>query len=83
MSPYEIELLIHYYVSPAPHPRSEVSTIAGATQSFLTNGLIKLDETTESGYTITERGAAHIRLLCSTPWPVQQWADEYGKIIDA
>lgn len=54
-----------------------------AIQSHLTNGLIEADESEGEGvYNATARGVAHIYQLCETPFPVQQWVDRNGKVIE-
>jgi hypothetical protein len=80
MTPNEIEILIHYHVSPAPHPRIDALAVNEATRRMVDNGLIEQRE--DEGYHTTDRGRAHISQLCTLPWPVAVWADRDGLTID-
>lgn len=80
MTPNDIEVLIHCYVTPAPHPRRSAPAVHDAIDMLLREGLIY--ETNEGCYGTTERGAAHITQLCDTPFPKQVWVDEHGRVID-
>lgn len=80
MTPSEIEVLIHCYVSPTPHPRKCAPDIESTLQSFVVNGLV--DHVGGGVYTTTDRGRAHIAQLCATPWPVAAWVGADGKIIE-
>lgn len=79
MTPLEIEVLIHCHVSPFEHPRANATAVSEALRTLEVNGLI---EQRLGHYTTTDRGAAHIHQLCTTPWPVQKWVDAQGKIIE-
>lgn len=81
MTPNDIEVLIHCHVSPTPHPRLNAMAVSSAIASFMQNGLIERYDEADT-YQTTERGQAHIRQLCNTPWPVNSWSDEHGRIID-
>jgi len=81
MTPNDIEILIHCHVSPAAHPRIDAPAVKETLESFKRNELVYQDAA--GVYHTTERGAAHINQLCSTPWPKQAWIDEHGRIIDA
>ena len=80
MTPLAIEILLHFHVSPLPHPLSAYPAIAAEIESQLRDGLI---EPAKEGYhyQTTERGKAHIRQLCNLPFPTQMWADKDGNKI--
>ena len=80
MTPNDIEVLIHCYVSAAPHPRGEAPAVQEAYRDLRANGLIEQDVQL-SHYHTTDRGEAHVKLLCATPWPTQIWVDHNGKRI--
>lgn len=78
MTPVQIEVLLHYYVSPNPHPRKCTSAVDDATSWLKNNGLIELGH--ESGvYKTTSRGDALVSMLCSTPFPACAWIDPRTK----
>ncbi len=80
MTPNDIEILIHCYVSPTAHPRFEANVdVIG---QLVNAKLIERCGEEPNVYTTTERGNAHIHQLCTTSWPVQVWTDGHGKIID-
>lgn len=78
MTPLAIEILLHFHVSPLPHPLSSYPAVAAEIESQLNNGLI---EEEKASYRTTERGNAHIRQLCNLPFPTQMWADKDGNKI--
>ena len=86
MTPSDIEILIHYHVSPEPHPRLSASAVTESVNRFLEQGLIKLSSRTitigePALYTTTSKGAAHISQLCKLPLPIAVWANDEGEII--
>jgi hypothetical protein len=80
MTPNDIEVLIHCYVSPAPHPRADAGAVAESIANFIVEGLIIEDA--DGSYSVTTRGKAHIKQLCSTPFPVEGWVDQNGSVIE-
>ncbi len=80
MTPNDIEILIHCHISPDIHPRIAAPAVAKAHTEFVENGIIELDN--EGCYHTTSRGQALIAILCSTPWPVQVWVDQNGRVIE-
>lgn len=77
MTPNDIEILIHCYVSPVEHPRYEHNK--KVFESFIANGLIA--DRGDGIYMTTDKGAAHVEQLCSIPFPVKQFIGYDGKII--
>jgi hypothetical protein len=82
MTPNGIQILLHCYYSPTPHPRLHAPAVKEEIQSFLTNGLIESDLDNPGVYRCTPRGAAHVSQLCSLPWPTQAWIGADGKVIE-
>ena len=80
MTPNDIDVLLHCYTSPEPHPRQDAPAVRESIQWFLTEGLIQ-PEKDRGVYSTTDRGAAHVRQLCALPWPKPAWVDEQGNII--
>jgi hypothetical protein len=78
MTPNDIEILIHCYVSPGRHPRYDSNR--RVFQKFITDGLVVFKD--EGIYQTTEKGAAHVHQLCSLPLPVKQFVGYDGKVID-
>ena len=81
MTPCEILFLIHCHVSPGPHPQIDAPVYGTIIPRFLNHDLIKKYGDQKNEYITTDRGIAHVSQLCSTPWPVQIWADEQGRPI--
>lgn len=85
MTPFEIEILIHYYVSPTPHRvELENSPIWPETRAwFLAQGLLAArTESSRYGatYECTKRGEAWINYICQLPLPTQQWVMETEEV---
>ena len=78
MTPFEIDILLHYYVSPDRH-RVEIDNPPiwrETRQWFLDNDLLRHREPTiksDASYEVTERGKAWIEHVCSLPLPVATW----------
>lgn len=78
MTPNDIEMLIHFHVSQAPHPRASAPACAEAIERMLAAGLI---EPYSNTYKTTRRGVTHIEQLCSTPYPMRGWVCADGRVI--
>ena len=78
MTPFELEVLMHYYVTPAPH-RVELENPpvwAAMRDWFIAEDLLKArtERTRGDGtYLVTERGAAYVEHVLQTPLPLQKW----------
>jgi hypothetical protein len=77
MTPNDIEILIHCYVSLEKHPRAEYNR--GVFDSFVENGLVS--HVKDGIYRTTEKGVAHIQQLCNLPLPTKQFIGYDGKVI--
>ena len=78
MTPLAIDILLHFHVSPLPHPLSAYPAVADEIESQLRDGMIEPDK---GAYRTTDRGDAHIRHLCNVPFPTQMWVDKDGNKI--
>ena len=80
MTPNSIEILLHCYVSPSPHPRENASEVSVAFSQLEAEGLITFDD--GGGYwKTTQRGAAHVQQLCALPFPEMAWVNSCGEVI--
>jgi hypothetical protein len=75
MTPNDIEILIHCYVSPSPHPRIEHLAVLESMEGMKVDGLLFFDGMTDGlpVYTTTPMGEAHMKNLCALRYPVQKW----------
>ncbi|MCK4782116.1 MAG: hypothetical protein KAV87_00085 [Desulfobacteraceae bacterium] len=78
MSPNDLEILIHFYVSPTQHPRAEY--IDAACDAMKGKGLLDIDG--HFKWFITSKGKAFLQCILATPFPKQVWLDGNGKLID-
>ena len=78
MTPNDIEILIHYHVSPAPHPRISAPAVESATLMLQEHGLIHL---VDGSYRTTDRGSAHVQQLCELDFPRAAWVSAAGEVI--
>ena len=81
MTPNSIEILIHYHVSPTPHPRIKFPAVQDELASLFAKGLIEPHPQLADVYRTTARGDAHIKQLCELDFPVQAWVDAHGNVI--
>ena len=81
MTPNDIEILIHCHTSSADHPRKGAPAVVLAFRGLEKNGLIEWCD--RECYHTTDRGVAHVQVLCSTPWPEKAWVDQNGNVIGA
>lgn len=73
MTPSDLEVLIHCYVSPNPHPRLEAPAVQDSIRDFLMADVIY--QVTESTYRTTKRGEMWLKMMLDTPMPVYQLVD--------
>lgn len=82
MSPSDIEVLLHCYHSPVPHPRRDAPAVKEALDWFLRCGMIEAALVNgEQIFMTTARGRAHVNQLGALPWPEPAWQDARGEII--
>lgn len=82
MTPNAIEILLHCYLTPMPHPRRDAPAVQEAIEAFLVEGLIEAEPGSPGGYRTTDRGTAHVKQLCNLPLPEQGWIGANGMAID-
>lgn len=74
----DIQVLLHFHVSPEPYPRANAPAVQDAIKMFLKEGMIvERDEQSGLGmaYDTTIRGRAYVEMLKHTPFPVCVWMD--------
>ena len=82
MTPCELEVLLHHYVSPERHPRATAPSVQQATAYWLNQGMLEHDDSDSSlppeysGLSVTTRGEVFIKEILATPLPVQHWVIE-------
>lgn len=69
MTPYEINLLLHFHCVAGPWPRKEAPLYEPVVNAFLASGLIEDSPYPEADYTTTERGKALVERLCAVGFP--------------
>jgi hypothetical protein len=76
MTPFELEILMHHYVSPAEFPRPSDS-YEDIITDFITAGVM------DATKTVTDMGDAWIQCILNTPFPKTKtvFIDANGKII--
>jgi DNA-binding PadR family transcriptional regulator len=78
MTPNDIEILIHYYVSPNPHPRIDAGAVKQAVQAFVKDGIFIEADGDKSGYSVTDKGKAWLATILNVPYPKKIWVDGRG-----
>lgn len=78
LTPYEIEIVLHYYYSPEEHPECAGNSPAwrSSVDMLLAEGVLQLrKEPSQYGatYESTERSRVYIEALKDVPLPVQKW----------
>jgi hypothetical protein len=83
MTPNDIEILIHFHVSPTVHPRFDAGAVRDSIFMFVENGILELinSEGNSHVYKTTKKGKALMSILCNTPFPQQAWVDSNGNVI--
>ncbi len=77
MTPNDIEILLHCYYSPEPHPRFNAPAVEEGLQMLLNLELI--ERFSGDIFVTTERGKSHIRQLCDLPFPIKQRVNYKGE----
>jgi hypothetical protein len=71
MTVNDIEVMLHYYCSPSPHPRIDAPAVQDAISQFLAAGL--LEYVKKDIYEATEGGKMYVEALRKVPIPKRQW----------
>lgn len=88
----DIDFMMHCHIRGCiPHPRIDAPDIREAITKLLEQKLIQPYNITENDklrrkincWVTTDRGAAWIKMLCNTPFPIQGWVDgRDGSVVD-
>lgn len=73
-NPSNLELLLHCYYSPEPHPRRGAPAVEEGIQYLFNHGMVDRTDFPRA----TGKGAAFIRHLMTIPFPVQRWEVPLG-----
>lgn len=73
MSPCDIEILLHYWCYPVPHPRADAPAVQESIQRFIDAGIFVRCDHAASGINGTEACRVLVEALCAVPFPVQRW----------
>lgn len=68
LTPVSIEILLHIYCRWEPLPRQHAPATLAALKMFERFDVIAVEDR-PSGYTVTNKGAALVQMLCSSPLP--------------
>ena len=80
LNPNIIEVLLHCYISPRPHPRFDAPAVQEALHLLEVRELIAptdpppADPMAPFAYRTTEGGVFLVKALCAVPFPVKKWA---------
>lgn len=78
MTPNDIEVLLHYHVSPCIHPRYDAPAVKESIENFLTGKILEPYRHADGPnvtdgpnvFSTTKLGAALVAMLCQTPYPI-------------
>lgn len=77
-TPVEIEVLLHYYYSPVPHPSHNSPAVTDTIHKFREDGIFTKNVHPE----LTLKGRAWLKLILNTPYPTECFIDQYGNVIN-
>ena len=78
-SPLDIEVLIHYHTSPAPHPNADAPAVNESINRYIDDDIFCVVRV--GSYQLTTKGLAWLHEILSVPYPRQAWIGESGKEI--
>lgn len=75
MTPYEIDVMLHYYTRVNDHEcvATNPPIWRPTIDDFLGLGLLELKASSDATYAITDRGKAYCEHLCAVQVPVCKW----------
>lgn len=76
-SPLEIEVLLHYYYSPDPHPKHNTEVVSNIIHKFRNDGIFTVQVQPQ----LTDKGKAWLTIILNTPYPKQAFVDQQGNVI--
>ena len=75
-TPNDIDVMLHYHVSPHPHERVHAPAVQEAINMFVKNGMLRPSKDNGgSGFCVTTKGQVWIDMLLATPFPVERFVD--------
>lgn len=82
LTPNHIDVLIHHHCCGEPHPHCYAPAVREAIEFFIFQGLLCCNpEDPVNVYRTTPRGAAHVKQLCTVPFPQEAWVGADGQVI--
>lgn len=77
LTPLHLSLLVHYHALNEPVPNENAPAVVEYTRQLVAENIIDHSLHSASGYRTTPKGVAWLKLLLSTPFPVQtvEWID--------
>lgn len=79
-TPNVIDVLLHCYVCPEPHPRRDAPAVQEAHRDLMAAGLIRMNG--NGGWSATRLGEAHVKQLCRLKWPRVAYIGADGEMLD-
>lgn len=77
LTPNDLEILIHHFVSPEEHPRSYAPAVQEAITHFILKGVF---EKLDSGRIVTtSKGQAWLKMILAVPEPKRAWVNPETK----
>ena len=74
-TPSHLDVLLHYHVSPTPHPRAHAPAVKEHTEDLHRLGLLEPAKFSYGGkWTTSLKGNAYVASLCAAPLPEAQLA---------
>ena len=81
MTPYELSVLIHHYVSCGPFEYCQTDLYKNTVVRFEHDGIFSKSSETENGYVVTDLGKAWLFAILKTPVPKLAYVDAEGHVI--
>ena len=82
MTPYELTVLIHHYISPGLFPQHDTDLYKDTTTRFVHDGLFSVCSQQTNGFIVTDLGKAWLHSILKTPVPKLAYVDVDGNVID-
>lgn len=80
-SPNNVDVLLHYYTSPNPHPRLEAEAVLEVIEMFVDLGCLAINGEDFDTLRITPKGKAWVRALCDVECPRVAFVDNNGNVL--
>ena len=84
MTPYELSILLHIWVTPTKFPDSHTTLYDNTIKKFKKDGIIGSinDQETIHGHELTPLGIAWLSVMLNTPKPTFVYIDHNGDVIN-